>query len=346
MIGILSTFSRVGNSETVMARPWFSFIVLEVPLLASPGPASKPQTGESPVPAKNIEAVVAEKDEEIERVMRDVEAGKIALAAERAKTRTLVQKKVDELSKKHMSEIAELEGRIRELENTIKGERESLKKAVKITDENNTLRVRIRDYESKLESAKNKIARLETQLKVKEEDILTSARLVKNLTEQRDLFKAQLEGLGQAASDTELLAANARYEALVSAHKQALECEQKARGEAVDLRVKNEAHARERARLYDEVNALKKKIIKDQQDHLAERDRMSATFNQRIEEITREFADGVATKAEERRRSGGGATSEKLRLRVEELTFERDALLGELEECRKEVPAAVRGDEG
>lgn len=36
-----------------------------------------------------------------------------------------------------MSEIAELEGRIRELENTIKGERESLKKAVKITDENN-----------------------------------------------------------------------------------------------------------------------------------------------------------------------------------------------------------------
>lgn len=32
---------------------------------------------------------------------------------------------------------------------------------------------------------------------------------------------------GQAASDTELLAANARYEALVSAHKQALECEQK-----------------------------------------------------------------------------------------------------------------------
>lgn len=33
--------------------------------------------------------------------------------------------------------------------------------------------------------------------------------------------------------------------------------------------------------------------------------------------------DGVATKAEERRRSGGGATSEKLRLRVEELTFER-----------------------
>ncbi|EEQ98617.1 hypothetical protein Pmar_PMAR017577, partial [Perkinsus marinus ATCC 50983] len=94
-----------------------------------------------------------------------------------------------------MSEIAELEGRIRELENTIKGERESLKKAVKITDENNTLRVRIRDYESKLESAKNKIARLETQLKVKEEDILTSARLVKNLTEQRDLFKAQLEGL-------------------------------------------------------------------------------------------------------------------------------------------------------
>ncbi|EER16307.1 cell cycle regulator with zinc finger protein domain, putative, partial [Perkinsus marinus ATCC 50983] len=96
-----------------------------------------------------------------------------------------------------------------------------------------------------------------------------------------------------------------------------------ARGEAVDLRVKNEAHARERARLYDEVNALKKKIIKDQQDHLAERDRMSATFNQRIEEITREFADGVAMKAEERRRSGGGATSEKLRLRVEELTFER-----------------------
>ncbi|KAF4699276.1 hypothetical protein FOZ63_016349, partial [Perkinsus olseni] len=84
----------------------------------------------------------------------------------------------------------------------------------------------------------------------------------------------------------------ARYEALVCAHKQALESEQKARGEAADLRVKNEAHARETARLHAEVNALKNKIIRDQQDHLAERDRMSETFNQRIEEITREFAVG------------------------------------------------------
>ncbi|KAF4711191.1 hypothetical protein FOZ62_032318, partial [Perkinsus olseni] len=308
----------------------------------SPAPKVK-AAADSPPPAKDPESLLAVKDEKLERAIKEIEAGKIALAAERAKTRTLVQRRVDDLAKKHAVEIAELEEKIRELESTIKGEQESLKKAAKISDENNTLRVRIRDYESKLEGAKNKIARLETQLKVKDEDVLTSTRLVKNLTEQRDLFKTQLEGLDSQPPSTELLASAARYEALVCAHKQALESEQKARGEAADLRVKNEAHARETARLHAEVNALKNKIIRDQQDHLAERDRMSETFNQRIEEITREFADSVSTHAEERRRSEGGPT-EKLKLRVEELTLERDALLGELEEYRGGVTLGASTD--
>ncbi|KAF4711625.1 hypothetical protein FOZ62_011392, partial [Perkinsus olseni] len=101
--------------------------------------------------------------------------------------------------------------------------------------------------------------------------------------------------------------------------------------------------ARETARLHAEVNALKNKIIRDQQDHLAERDRMSETFNQRIEEITREFADGVSSHAEERRRSESGPT-EKLKLRVEELTLERDALLGELDEYRGGATAGDSAD--